>query len=802
MIKINSSEIIDRGSREFEKKIFTPGRVIAHSKKENYLFLELEEGEIALKFLTADIVRVVLSRDENFDLDSTHAVIDHNLTFDQFTVIDSKEKIKVRTAKIELVIDKGVFSLSFYDRAGNLFHKDASPGLGWTKDEVCAWKKTNESEKFYGLGEKTGFLDKKGKKYTMWNTDVYEAHVETTDPMYVSIPFFIGFEKGKSYGIYFDNSYKSHFDFRVGDDDQYSFWAEGGKIDYYLIYGPGIKDLLKRYTDLTGKMPLPPKWSLGYHQSRYSYKAENEVREITQKFRKKSIPCDVIHLDIHYMDGYRVFTWDKERFPQPARLISDLEDKGFKVVNIIDPGVKKDPQYQVYRDGIENNYFCHYLDGRLYSGDVWPGESVFPDFTEKEVRDWWGKLHKNLLEIGVKGIWNDMNEPAIFNKNRTMDTEVIHKNDGDPDLHKRFHNLYALFEAEATYNGIKKNTGERPFVLTRAGFAGIQRYAACWTGDNRSFWDHLKLAVPMLLNMGLSGISFAGTDIGGFTADSSGELLARWTQLGTFMPFFRNHSSVGTIFQEPWAFGEKYEKVIKKFIRLRYKFMPYIYNLFYESSQSGLPIIRPLFMEYPDDENTYDLSYQFMVGEDILVAPIYEKGKRKKLVYLPQANWINYFTGEKYNGGQYIIEDSPLEKMPLYIRGGAIILLTEAMNYIGEKEVDTGQIVIFLDDEIEENSYQIYEDDGISFSYKKGDYNLTEISYRRKDKKIEFAIKKIHENYRPEYDNFELIFQNCSFRPKKILFKEKEIKNWKYNSQDDCLKVKIAAGSGRGMIKN
>ena len=727
-------------------------------------------------------------------------MLDKNLEYKNFEIFDKNNELVVKTDNLNIKIAKNSFSLAFYDKKGDLIHEDAEDALKWNKNEVWTKKKTNKDEYFYGLGEKTGFLNKKGKKYTMWNSDVFKAHIETTDPLYISIPFYLATDTQKSYGIYFDNSYKSFFDFRINENNEYSFGAQGGKLDYYFINGPQSKDVIKKYTQITGKMNLPPKWSLGYHQSRYSYASEEEVKEISSKFREKNIPCDVIHLDIHYMDDYRVFTWDEEKFPEPDKLLTNLDKDGFKTVNIIDPGVKKDPDYKVYKQGIKNNYFCRYLDGNLFTGDVWPEESVFPDFTKKEVRNWWGDLHKNLLDSGVKGIWNDMNEPAVFNETYTMDVEVMHENDGNPDLHKRFHNQYALLEAMATYKGIKKYKRERPFVLTRAGFSGIQRYAATWTGDNRSIWNHLKLAIPMLMNMGLSGLNFSGTDIGGFTGDSNGELLTRWTQLGTFMPFFRNHSSLNTKKQEPWEFAEKHEKIIKQFIELRYKFMPHIYNLFYKNSQNGLPVMRPLFMEFPDDKKTYEISYQFMVGNSILAAPVYEPNKNKKLVYLPEGNWINYFTGEIYKGNQYIIEDTPLSTMPLYVKGGSILIMGEKMNYIGEKERKKLKIINYLDEKISESSYTLYEDDGISYDYQHGKYNLKEFSYQKKSNKLVFQIKHLHFAYETDYNNYLLNFKNINFKPAEIRFKDEKLEEWNYNAKEEELTLKIKADEGNIVI--
>ncbi|TDX52110.1 glycoside hydrolase family 31 protein [Orenia marismortui] len=790
---MNSSEIIDRESFDQNNNYFILSEYLGHHKEENKLVLRLVEGRIILEFLSSDIVRVVMSkRDNQVDLSSTPAIIKHDLSYNNFTIEDKAEKLELRTDSLKILINKTKFFLSFYDLEGNLIHQDYSDhSLGWSGDEVRAWKELGAKERFYGLGEKTGYLDKRGRKYTMWNTDTFNPHVPSTDPLYQSIPFLIGFNQGRNYGIYFDNSYKTHFDLGLNSEKYYSFWSEGGKLDYYFINGTGIKDIIKNYTDLTGRMPLPPKWSLGYHQSRYSYHPEEEVKEIAKQFRKKDIPCDVIHLDIHYMDKYKVFTWDEQKFPQPKQMLNDLAEDGFKVVTIIDPGVKKDPRYDLYQEGIKGDYFCKYLDGEYYIGKVWPGECLLPDFTKAEVRRWWGDKHQLLLDKGVKGIWNDMNEPAIFNDSSTMDIEVVHDNDGDLGTHRRFHNLYGLLEGQATYEGLKRyNPNERPFVLTRAGFSGIQRYSAVWTGDNRSFWIHLEMAIPMLMNMGLSGISFCGTDVGGFSDNSDGELLTRWTQLGMFMPFFRNHCAINNINQEPWAFGEDYEKVIRKYIKLRYRFLLHLYNLFYESYQSGLPVMRPLILEYPDDEQTYNLSDQFMVGDSILVAPVYQPDRSERMVYLPEGEWYDFWTGNSYDGGKNIIAKAPLETMPIFIKAGSILPLAPSMNYVDEEQIEELELNIYLSTDVREDNYRLYEDDGISFAYQQGKYNVRDFSYLYEGGKLEFRIYNLIDNHQLDYNNYLIKFKNLALEPNVVMIDGIKSDDWEYNNCD----LKISVG--------
>ncbi len=779
----NSQELLKEISGDNTEKYKKVGAVKNYKIKNNEIHIELEYKKIIIYFLSADIFRVSMKdRDEIRKITTTAAVIDHDLYYTQFNIKDFDQKININTENISLVINKNNFALQVYNQKNNLIHSDyIEHALGWKKKKIRAWKKLNADDRFYGLGEKTGWLDKKGRKYEMWNHDTFAPHVSDTDPLYQSIPFLIGFNRGIASGIYFDNSYRSYFDLGSEGQDYYSFWADGGKMDYYFFNGPSIKDVISRYSKITGKMPLPPKWSLGYHQSRYSYYPEEEVKELVNNFRKREIPCDAVHFDIHYMDQFKIYTWDEERFPDPKNMLDDLNQKGIKPVTIIDPGIKKDPEYELYQQGIENDYFCKYLDGKTFIDEVWPGDCAFPDFTQKKVRKWWASLQKDFVKLGVKGIWNDMNEPAVFNDTDTMDLDVMHQNDGDPGTHKRFHNLYGLLENKAAYKGLKENlNNERPFLLTRAGFAGIQRYSAVWTGDNRSFWEHIKLAVPMLMNIGMSGIAFCGTDVGGFTGNSSGELLTRWTQLGAFSPFFRNHCEVRAIAQEPWAFGKNHENIIKKYIELRYRLITHIYNLFYKSSKIGIPVMRPLVMEYPDDKETYNLSDQFMFGDSLMIAPIYEPDKNKRMVYLPEGEWIDFWSEKTYQGGNYKIIDAPLDKMPIFVKMGSIIPLNGKLNYIGEKKIDNLELNIYLSSKTNSNSYILYDDDGLSYNYLQEEYNLTEFKYQYEEKSIEFDILKIKENYKQKFKKFEFKFHNLNKAPKEILINGNELREFDY----------------------
>lgn len=556
------------------------------------------------------------------------------------------------------------------------------------------------------------------------------------------------------------------------NSNYYYFGAKDGNLDYYFIYGPEVSEVVNEYTNLTGKTPLPQLWTLGYQQCRWSYAPEQRALEIAKTFREKNIPCDTIYLDIDYMDDFRVFTWDNKKFKNPKAFTDELKSMGFKVVTIIDPGVKVDKGYKIYDEGIKNGYFATDKDGMVYKNTVWPGDSVFPDFMNSQVRKWWGNNQKIMFNLGIAGIWNDMNEPASFNG--PLPEDIVFNNDGTLVTHKEIHNVYGHMMDKATYEGIKEATNKRPFVVTRACYAGTQKYSTVWTGDNQSTWEHLRMSLPMLMNIGLSGMAFCGTDVGGFGFDCTGELLSRWMQVGTFTPLFRNHSTIGSREQEPWAFDEITEEINKKYIKLRYKFIPYLYDMMHKCEKSGAPIIRPLLYNYQNDKKTYEINDEFMFGDNVLVSPVVEQGARQKLVYLPKGNsWIDYWTGEEFEGGQYIIKDAPLDICPIYIKTMSIISNGEDVNYIGEKDTECLNLSIYLCDKKGEGKYIAYNDDGESFDYKNGRFNEYEFIFDLNDNLNIKMNKNI--GYENKYKSIEFTLHNFK-NNKKVLFNENEVK--------------------------
>jgi alpha-glucosidase len=553
-------------------------------------------------------------------------------------------------------------------------------------------------EAWLGFGEKVGALDKRGLRFVFWNTDVMPHHPDT-DPLYQSIPFFLGLRQGQAWGFFLDETWRSEVDVAAEDGSLVQWECSGPELDTYLFAGPLPEDVVRRYTALTGRPPLPPLWSLGAQQSRWGYENAGDIRAVIQGYRAHRLPLDCVYLDIDYMEGYKVWTWDRTRYPDPAGLAREAAALGVRLVPIVDPAVKAEPGYPVYDEALARDFLVRNDRGDVLLGEVWPRPAVFPDFSREEVQRWWGRWHKDFLDAGVSGFWNDMNEPACFSLKNARETFAIKtapcgdlgKVEG-PTLpndarhgskrHVEVHNVYALGMARGAYEGLRELAPERrPFLLTRAGFAGIQRYAAMWTGDNSSYWAHLEMSLTMLLGLGLSGVSFAGVDVPGFLGRATGELLVRWMQAGIFYPLLRNHSAKGTPPQEPWRFGEPYLSLTRECLERRYRLLPTLYSLMHEASVDGLPVMRPLVMYAPGDVEALRAEDAFLFGRELLVAPVVRQGQTRRLVYLPEGRWLPLFNlgapGEVVEGGQHLIAEAPLDTVPLWLRAGGALALTE-----------------------------------------------------------------------------------------------------------------------------
>ena len=642
--------------------------------------------------------------------------------------------------------------LTVADLQGNILQRDAAPVLRvGTRFNVS--KERSFNDHFFGLGDKPGPLDRAGQSFTMWNTDAF-GWQESTDPIYKCIPFFLDVNRGRTLGVFLDNTWRTNFDFGHADVTRYTFGSLNGVIDYYLMYGPEPKQVVTAWAWLTGPTPLPPLWALGFQQSRYSYFPETQLREIASRLRKDHIPTDVLWLDIDYQHENWPFTVNEKAFPNFSGMVKDLADEHFKLVVITDLHVAKQPNvgYAPYDSGIAGDHFVKNPDGSTYVGKVWPGPSVFPDFTQAQTRQWWGTLFQSFVKDGVAGFWNDMNEPAVFESpGKTMPDDVQHRID-EPGFRKRtaphleIHNIFGMQNSRGTYEGeLALRPNDRPFVMTRASYAGGQRYSTTWTGDNSSTWNHLRMTVPQLVNLGLSGFSLAGADVGGFAGSPPPDLLTKWIEIAAFQPIDRDHSAKGTRMHEVWVDGPAQENTRRRFIEERYRLMPYLYTTAEETSHDGLPIDRPLFLEFPDatdDGSPYDLitgGSEFLFGSRILVAPNPSPEEiAPYTVHLPPGTWYDYWTGKQLTRSKLagtldleqrdkVIAQKPLmvtptlQRLPVYVRGGSILPIAPLTQ--STTELPNGPLTLrVFPNGSESCAGEVYTDDGHSFDFRQGEF--------------------------------------------------------------------------------
>jgi alpha-glucosidase len=710
-------------------------------------------ASLSITALRDDILRVRIAPGNTLPEDASWAVLSgpRGKSVDVQPLQDAAS-VGFRTAAVEVRVERSPLRLVVRDLAGNIISADTvSRPTKFQAGGFAVYKTMPSDEHYFGLGDKAGTFDRRNQAYTFWNTDI--GTQESIDPIYKSIPFFLGIGGGRSYGLFLDNTWRTWFDFGKQARDGYSFGAEGGPLDYYLICGTNPKQVVEGYAYLTGTHPLPPLWTLGFQQSRYSYTPESQIREIADRFRTDKIPADVLYLDIDYQDRNRPFTVNSQTFPNFPGLVSDLRKQHFHLVLITDLHIARvaNQGYAPYDTGEAGNHFVKKADGKEFVGVVWPGPAVFPDFTRAQTRVWWGGLYKQFAQNGVAGFWNDMNEPAVFDgPGKTMPLDNIHRID-EPGFvtrnatHSEIHNIVGLENARATYEGLLKlRPDERPFVLTRATFAGGQRYGFTWTGDNSSTWNHLRLATQQLLNLGLSGISFVGDDIGGFNGSPPPDLLTRWIEVGAFNPMFRDHTTKGSLMQEVWVHGPEQEAIRRRYIETRYRLLPYIYTLAEESSRTGVPMMRPIFLEFPEvftpPSNGFgNLDTEFLLGPSLLVAPQpFAETLDDYVVSFPNTQWYDFWTGLKAAASPPepsivdIANAAPgatlpvptkihpvLDTLPVYVRGGSILPLQSLIQSTDETPSGPLEVRVYPGQQC---SGSIYLDDGHTFRYQRGEF--------------------------------------------------------------------------------
>ncbi|MFV0564989.1 MAG: glycoside hydrolase family 31 protein [Flavobacteriaceae bacterium] len=759
-----------------------PTKIIDYKKDVDVLHFTTENNVILqLTILRDSVLRFRYSTVGKFAKDFSYA-IDQNASrgYNVLDITEDKEQYIVTTAKLICHIKKEDLRIALFDVADKSLICEDELGFHWEEsyelgsDIVKMSKIAQSGESYYGLGDKPEHINLKGRRFENWATDSF-AFQKNTDPIYKAIPFYTALHSGKAYGIFFDNTFKTHFDFCHERRNITSFWAQGGEMNYYFFYGPKMTDVVRSYTDLTGTPELPPLWTLGYHQCKWSYYPESKVKEITSKFRKLKIPCDAIYLDIDYMEGFRCFTWSKEYFPNPKQMVKELADDGFKTVVIIDPGIKIDMDYSVFKEGLEKDYFCKRADGPYMKGKVWPGECYFPDFTRPEVREWWAGLFKELIEdFGVKGVWNDMNEPAVMDvPGKSFPPDVRHDYDGNPCSHRKAHNIYGMQMARATYHGLKRFTyPKRPFVITRSAYSGTQRYTSTWMGDNVATWEHLQIANTQAQRLAMSGFSFAGSDIGGFAEQPNGELYTRWIQLGAFHPFFRTHSSGDHGEQEPWSFDPEVTNIVRKFIELRYQLLPYIYTTFYQYAQDNIPMLKSLVLFDQDDMQTHHRTDEFVCGNHLLVCPVNEPNSKGRRMYIPRGLWYNFWDKTTVEGGREMWVDADLDSMPIFIKAGAVIPKYPVQQFVGEKNIDQLTLGVYYKEGKEDS--ELYEDANDGYDYTKGRYNLKKFNLEGKENKLIIRVNK-RGQFDPSYSTIKVNVFGLPFEVKSIRVDNEEV---------------------------
>jgi alpha-glucosidase len=727
------------------------GKVLKWSKTPDGLSGSSDFANFKLTVFETGIVRVQASKFESFESNPYSVVVQpKSIGFD---LEEFEDKLILSTSILRVAINLQSFSLAFFDQNGKLLNQDDSFGVAWIGTEVTAYKKLQPNEKFIGLGEKTGNLNRFGNAYTHWNTD-YFAYGVGDDPLYLSIPFYLGVHNQGHYGIFLDNTHKSLFNFGASNNRFASFSAEDGDMDYYFFHYPSISEIITAYTWLTGRMQMPPKWALGFQQCRYSYYPESEVYAVAQAFRDKKMPADVIYLDIHHMEAYKVFTFDGEKFPNPKALIARLKEKGFKVVVILDPGIKTEESYSPFREGLEQGLFVNYPDGKTYEAQVWPGWCAFPDFTKPATRSWWEEKMAFYTEAGVDGFWTDMNEPASWGQCTPNLLEFDF--DGEKASNRKARNVFGMQMARSTQAGARKQAPKkRPFVLTRSGFAGIQRFAAAWTGDNVASEEHMLAGIRLVNSLGMSGVSFAGYDVGGFAGEASKGLFARWMSIAAFSPLYRAHSMINTKDAEPWAFGEEVEEISRNYLNFRYSLLPTIYSAFHQSTNNGLPLAASLAIHYPQDEAIYLTAFQneYLFCDSFLVAPV-ESFREISKVYLPQGEWYYLYTDQKHQGGQVTYQDSPLNYLPVYVQAGKIFAQQSPTQHTGMAPDSTLNLHLYRGST--GSTYTHYEDAGEGLDYLDGEFFSREIQYQPENGSLK--IEQAKDQQSSQYAKIRLFF--------------------------------------------
>lgn len=793
-------------------------------------------GKVRILALRNDVLRVEMSSTAALPEDASWAVLPAARTARvPVTPRQDAASVGFDTSLLHLRVDRRTLGITVSDSSGKVIVSDARP-VAFRKDDSSGdlgfrvYKRMPQDEHYFGLGDKTGPLDRRGGAYVMWNTDAYRFQ-RGTDPLYKSIPFFLTDRAGSSYGLFLDNTWRSEFDFGKEYRNEYSFGAEGGPLDYYILYGPAPKQVEEDYAWLTGTTSLPPLWSFGFQQSRYSYGTEKELKSVADRLRADRIPADALYMDIDYQIKNRPFTINTSKFPDFPAFVKELKQKQFHLVMITDLHIAHAPDqgYMPYNSGMAADHFVHNPDGSVYVGTVWPGPSVFPDFTQKQTREWWGTLYKRFYDWGAAGFWNDMNEPSVFNTpTKTIPLDVRGQID-EPGFAKRaitqreMHNLFGLENARATYDGmLALKPNQRPFVLTRATYAGGQRYGATWTGDNSSSWAHLRLSTPMLESLGLGGFYMAGDDIGGYAGSPRMDLLTKWLEVGAFNPLDRDHTEKFSNPQEPWVGGAAEEAIRRDYIDQRYRLLPYLYTTAEQASRTGIPIMRPLFLEFPDateDKHPLDLDAgnEFLFGPDLLVAPApFPDELQDYSVLFPPVPWYDFWTGRRvtHNAGnkalvktgvkraagvstgaalgvgplQTVLVHPQIDLLPVYVRGGSIVPMEPLVQDTEQKPNGPLELRVYPGPDCKG---ALYQDDGVSFDYKHGDFLRVNYICEAAPGKLRLHIGAQSGSFKPWWSEIEVAVYDWPSAQARVTLNGRSITGSSYDAEHRILRVRL-----------
>jgi len=761
-----------------------PLTVVGHGSRDNQVSFTLSDGSgMQIDFLDAKNLKFWYSPDAKYQAaNPSFAVVSEDFGSPHTVVLnESPANYEVFTGELRLMVHKAPFKVQIFNKYQRLLLGDVDMGAyGVEGTQITTSKVLREDEHILGLGEKTGGLERHGKSYTMWNSDK-PCYSTTEDPLYKSIPFFMS---SYNYGIFFDNTYKTHFDFGKAQKDRYSFSSPNGPFIYYFFHGKDFQEIIGSYTRLTGKPIMPPKWALGWSQSRGMLTFEKLSREIAAEYRKREIPCDIIYQDIGWVEGLQNFKWRGDRYTDPKGMLADLAGDGFKVIVSQDPVVSQHTAEQWQQADAKGYFAKDVRTGKSYDMPwPWGGNAGVVDFTNPEVADWWGDLQQMPIDDGVKGFWTDMGEPAWSNEESTDRLNMQHH----LGMHGEIHNVYGLaWDKVVTEQFEKNNPNQRVFQMTRAAYAGLQRYTFGWSGDSGNGeevtdgWENLADQVPMGLSAGMGLIPFWTTDISGYCGAITdhaafSELYVRWLQFGIFNPLSRAHHE-GDNAVEPWLFGQRAEKIAKKSIELKYQLLPYLYTYSREAYDTGMPILRALPLENPKDGKGYGVDDQFFFGKEFLVAPVLKEGASSRTVYLPKGNWIDYNDpAKRYGGGTTLDYPVTLETIPIFVREGAIIPKMPIMQYVGQVK-NAALILEIFPSPTERGTFELYEDDGETNDYKRDIFSRTAMAVVQEGKRTTVEIQAPSARGFQSQGRNILIELHGVANPKAILINGKKIK--------------------------